>query len=124
MYCSEFIESNEFLLYFILLIIIKNDFHVSFKSYEISYITIKIYSQSTLDSVPASTQRILKTHLPLPLIPPCVDFSVKNKIIFCLRDPKDACVSYYKFTLGLEILTGSYFDLYVYSYFHGYFTFI
>lgn len=63
-------------------------------------------SQASIDNIPADTVRIMKTHLPLELIPAAEDSSKPNKIIVCLRDPKDACISYYKFTQSLEMLTG------------------
>lgn len=66
----------------------------------------ELQSQAKLDSIPEDTVRIMKTHLPLELIPPPEDSSRPNKIIVCLRDPKDVCISYYKFTQSLEMLTG------------------
>ncbi|CAH0389933.1 unnamed protein product, partial [Bemisia tabaci] len=52
-----------------------------------------------------NTQRFIKTHLPFGLLPEKLqNFSTRAKIIYVCRNPKDACVSWYRYSQ----LTGDY----------------
>jgi Sulfotransferase domain len=46
----------------------------------------------------APSPRILKTHLPVSMLPPDI-FKKGSKVVYVCRNPKDACVSYYHHTL-------------------------
>jgi len=53
--------------------------------------------------------RFIKSHLPLQLLPQQLD-TVKPKIIYVARNPKDLCVSYYHYCMLVHGLVGSFDD--------------
>ena len=62
------------------------------------------WSNSQLKTVRTNVDypRVIKTHLPLEMLPP--DLLNKCKVIFVGRSPKDCCVSYYHHYLNLSTL--------------------
>ncbi|XP_055683255.1 luciferin sulfotransferase-like [Lutzomyia longipalpis] len=62
-------------------------------------------SVSCVDSLPSP--RFIKTHLPWQLLPNQLD-TVKPKIIYIARNPKDLCVSYYYYCTLIHGLNGTF----------------
>ncbi|XP_059490649.1 luciferin sulfotransferase-like [Neocloeon triangulifer] len=60
-----------------------------------------------VESMPSP--RFIKTHLPLELLPKQLD-TVKPKIVYVCRNPKDMCVSYYHYCRLMHDLHGSFED--------------
>ncbi|XP_067947015.1 3-beta-hydroxysteroid sulfotransferase-like [Watersipora subatra] len=58
---------------------------------------------STLAAMSPSYPRVIKSHLPLSLIPPKIR-NRKCKIIYIMRNPRDVCVSYYYFTKMIQLV--------------------
>nr|XP_018909817.1 PREDICTED: estrogen sulfotransferase-like isoform X1 [Bemisia tabaci]XP_018909818.1 PREDICTED: estrogen sulfotransferase-like isoform X1 [Bemisia tabaci]XP_018909819.1 PREDICTED: estrogen sulfotransferase-like isoform X1 [Bemisia tabaci]XP_018909820.1 PREDICTED: estrogen sulfotransferase-like isoform X1 [Bemisia tabaci]XP_018909821.1 PREDICTED: estrogen sulfotransferase-like isoform X1 [Bemisia tabaci] len=56
-----------------------------------------------------NTRRFIKTHLPFRLLPEKLqNFSTQAKIIYMCRNPKDACVSYYRYYQLIGDYTGDF----------------
>lgn len=103
-FVSTYPKSGTHLCAYIVKLLAEKRCKIAYDAMAVPFYEMK--SQAVIDSIPEDTVRIMKTHLPLELIPAPEDSSKPNKVIVCLRDPKDACISYYKFTQSLEMLTG------------------
>ncbi len=77
---------------------------------------IRGFESSFENAKQMKSQRILKSHLPLCLLP--VDLLDKSKAVFCLRNPKDTIVSFYHYEKLVKMHNFSgdfetYFDLFM-----------
>ena len=61
--------------------------------------------------LPKDRPRIIKTHLPVEMLPP--KLTEKARVIFLARNPKDSCVSWFKHEklMPTHSLAGSFADL-------------
>lgn len=59
-----------------------------------------------IESMPTDKPRFIKTHLHYSLLPYQVE-EKKAKIIYVARNSKDACISYYHHSVGLDGYKGS-----------------
>lgn len=64
-------------------------------------------SVETVENLPSP--RFIKTHLPLDLLPKQIE-TVKPKMVYVGRNPKDVCVSYYHYCKLLHELDGTFDD--------------
>jgi len=83
-----------------------------------NHVNVQEIGETSVDQLDnMASPRIIKTHLPFPLLPKRVK-TVKPKIIYVTRNPKDVCVSFYHFCKlfhGMRCTFDEFCDLFVHG---------